>query len=63
MPIKGLNSFSRDWKIQARVTQKSEKRQTRNGGSLLKLELLDRYETLIEATFFNDAADFYEHRV
>lgn len=45
MPIKALNTFSRDWKIQARVASKSEKRMTRNGGSLLKIELVDMYGT------------------
>jgi hypothetical protein len=45
MPIKALNTFSRDWKIQARVSSKAEKRQTRNGGSLLKIELVDMYGT------------------
>ncbi|CDW80297.1 replication protein a 70 kda dna-binding [Stylonychia lemnae] len=63
MPIKALNTFSRDWKIQARIVQKSEKRQTRNGGSLLKMELLDTYGTIIEATFFNVAADFFEDKL
>ena len=57
MPIKALNTFSRDWKIQARVASKSEKRMTRNGGSLLKIELVDMYGTQIEGTFFNEAAD------
>lgn len=63
MPIKALNTFSRDWKIQARITSKSEKRQTRNGGSLLKVELLDMYGTPIEATFFNDSADFFDNKL
>eukprot|EP00347_Sterkiella_histriomuscorum_P019324 403342085 len=63
MPIKALNTFSRDWKIQARIVQKSDKRQTKNGGSLLKMEIVDRYNTPIEATFFNDAADFFEHKI
>lgn len=45
MPIKALNTFSRDWKIQARVASKTEKRQTKSGGSLLKIELVDMYGT------------------
>ena len=60
MPIKALNTFSRDWKIQARVASKSEKRMTRNGGSLLKIELVDMYGTQIEGTFFNEAADQFD---
>ena len=63
MPIKALNTFSRDWKIQARVASKSEKRQTRNGGSLLKIELVDMYGTQIEGTFFNEAADQFEPKI
>jgi hypothetical protein len=45
MPIKALSTFSRDWKIQARIAAKSEKRQTRSGGSLMKIELVDMYGT------------------
>jgi hypothetical protein len=45
MPLKALNTFARDWKIQARVTSKSEKRVTQKGGSLLKIELVDMYGT------------------
>jgi replication factor A1 len=63
MPIKALNTFSRDWKIQARVSSKAEKRQTRNGGSLLKIELVDMYGTQIEGTFFNEAADQFEPKI
>lgn len=63
MPIKALNTFSRDWKIQARVSSKAEKRQTRNGGSLLKIELVDMYGTQIEGTFFNEAADMFEPKI
>lgn len=63
MPIKALNTFSRDWKIQARVASKSEKRMTRNGGSLLKIELVDMYGTQIEGTFFNEAADQFDLQI
>jgi replication factor A1 len=63
MPIKALNTFSRDWKIQARVASKTEKRQTKSGGSLLKIELVDMYGTQIEGTFFNEAADNFEPKV
>ncbi|TNV83159.1 hypothetical protein FGO68_gene14242 [Halteria grandinella] len=60
MPIKALNTFTRDWKIMARVTQKSERRTTKSGGSLLKVNLMDTYGTKIEATFFDDAVDQFE---
>ena len=63
MPIKALNTFSRDWTIQARITAKSEKRVTRNGGSLMKIELCDMYGTQIEGTFFNEAAEIFEPRL
>jgi hypothetical protein len=45
MPLKALNTFARDWKIQARVASKSEKRTTNKGGSLLKIGLVDMYGT------------------
>lgn len=63
MPIKALNTFSRDWKIQGRVTSKSEKRPTKSGTSLMKINLIDMYGTKIEATFFDEAADFFDKRL
>jgi len=60
MPIKALNTFTRDWKIQARVSQKGEKRVTKNGGSLLKINFIDMYGTKIEAAFFDEAADHFD---
>jgi hypothetical protein len=60
MPIKALNTFTRDWKIMARVTQKCERRTTKTGGSIFKVNLMDTYGTKIEATFFDDAADQFE---
>ena len=56
MPIKALSTFSRDWIIKARIAAKGEKKTTRNGGFLLKIEMVDQYGTQIEGTFFNDAA-------
>lgn len=55
-PIKALSTFTRDWVIKARVVQKSDLKTTRNGGKLMKIELVDSMGTHIEATFFNDAA-------
>ena len=60
MPLKALNTFARDWKVQARVASKSEKRTTNKGGSLLKIALVDMYGTQIEGTFFNEAADNFD---
>ena len=36
---------------------------TRNGGSLLKIELVDMYGTQIEGTFFNEAADQFDLQI
>jgi replication factor A1 len=55
-PIKALSTFCRDWIICARVASKSELRNTKAGGKLLKLELVDKHNTHIEATFFNESA-------
>jgi replication factor A1 len=63
MPLKALNTFARDWKIQARVASKSEKRTTNKGGSLLKIGLVDMYGTQIEGTFFNEAAEIFDQRI
>lgn len=46
----------KDWTIRARVSSKSDIKTTRNGGKLLKIELVDHFGTQIEGTFFNDAA-------
>lgn len=40
MPIKALNTFTRDWVIKARVSLKQQ-RATQKGGQLMKLELID----------------------
>ena len=63
MPLKAHNTFTRDWKIQARVASKQEKRTTNKGGSLLKIGLVDMYGTQIEGTFFNEAADLFDPRI
>lgn len=55
-PIKALTTFSRDWVIKARVASTSGLKSTRNGGHLMKLELVDMMNTHIEATFWGDAA-------
>jgi len=60
MPIKALNTFTRDWMIKARVANRSELRTTQKGGQLLKIELVDTYGTCIEGTFFNDMAKKFD---
>ena len=59
MPIKALNSFSRDWIIKARIAYKGDMKNTRAGGHLLKIEIVDSFGTQIEGTFFNDAAHHF----
>lgn len=63
MPIKALNTFTRDWKIQARVSSKGEKRVTKNGSAILKIELIDMFGTKIEGAFFGEAADHFEKKI
>ena len=59
MPVKVLNTFTRDWIIKARVSKRGDVKTTRNGGQLLKIELVDQFGTSIEGTFFNDAAKMF----
>lgn len=63
MPIKALNTFTRDWIIKARVASKGDKKITKKGGSLLKIELVDKFNTSIEGTFFNEAADNFDSKI
>ena len=60
MPIKALNTFTRDWCIKARVANRGDLRTTQKGGQLLKIELVDQHGTQIEGTFFNDAAKKFD---
>ena len=57
MPIKALNNYVRDWVVKARVASKVFKATTRNGGALLKIEIVDCYGTTIEGTFFKKSAE------
>lgn len=59
MPVKVLNTFTRDWIIKARISKRGDVKTTRNGGQLLKIEMVDQYGTQIEGTFFNDAAKMF----
>lgn len=63
MPIKALSTFTRDWKIQARISSKAEKRETKNGGSILKMELVDVYNAQIEAIAFGQSADYWDQQL
>jgi replication factor A1 len=58
-PIRVLNNFSTDWKIKARIVKKYDKKEWSNAkgnGVLLNIDLMDKEGTMIQATFFNDAA-------
>eukprot|EP00347_Sterkiella_histriomuscorum_P003762 403363046 len=64
MPIKALNTFSRDWQIQAKLARKSELRETqRQKTVVLKIEIIDVFGTTIECTFFADAAKDFNQRL
>ena len=59
MPIKSLNVYSNDWCIKARVVKKADLRQYKNArgeGCILNLDLIDREQTMIQATAFNETA-------
>jgi len=45
MPVKVLNTFTRDWIIKARISKRGDVKTTRNGGQLLKIEMVDQYGT------------------
>lgn len=59
IPIAGLNPFTNNWKIKARVSQKSEIKRwsnARGDGKLFSVTFLDE-SGQIKATGFNDAVD------
>ena len=60
MPIKVLNTFTKEWTILARVSKKADLKPTSKGGHILKTELIDKLGTQIEAVFFNDAATHFD---
>ena len=54
MPVRALNQFTYEFTIKARVVKKNIRQYSnaRGEGHLLKLELIDRDDTMIEATGF-----------
>jgi len=60
MPIKYLNTFSKNWTIKARVSSKGRKITTKSGISMLKIELIDDQNTRIEGIFFGETADNFD---
>jgi len=57
MPIKAVNTFTRDWVIKARISNKGPLKTTKKGGYLLKIEMVDHHGSQIEGTFFNKPAE------
>jgi len=43
LPIKSLNTFSKDWTIKVRLISKGQLRQTAKGSFFLKLIFMDAY--------------------
>jgi ssDNA-binding replication factor A large subunit len=61
-PIKALNPMNSNWMIKARVSKKypvKEWSNARGTGKLINIELVDKYGTQIQATFFNKAVDTF----
>lgn len=62
-PIKVLNSYSTDWKLKARITKKYPLRQwssDKGSGHILNIDLIDKDNSQIQATFFNEAAEKFD---
>ena len=59
MPVSCLNTFTQDWIIKVKITKKYQIRNWKNDrgeGCLLNMDLMDKENTQIQATFYNDAA-------
>lgn len=62
MPVKALSNFSTDWRIKARIVKKHEMRHWKNdkgSGEILSVDLMDRENTMIQATMFKETAIKY----
>jgi DNA polymerase III alpha subunit len=53
----------KDFTLMARVAKRSDLRPTKTGGHLLKVELIDKDGSEIEAVFFNDAATHFDKEI
>ena len=62
MPIKAINTFTKDWVIKARVSNSSMK-QTKTGKWMLKIEIVDELGTSIECTFWEDVAEKFNKEI
>ena len=64
MPLSFMSTFTNDWVIKCKVTKKYQLKpyQNQNGsGNILKIELCDIFQHLIEGVMFNDAALKFEN--
>ena len=62
IPVLSLNPLHRDWKIKVRISKKGEIKQYNSGrgsGCLLNWDLIDRYGTMIQCTFFKAGVEKY----
>ena len=62
VPVLSLNPLNKDWKIKVRVSKKGEIKQYNSGrgsGCLMNWDLIDRYGTMIQWTFFKAGVDKY----
>lgn len=58
-PIKALHPYSRDFRLQVRITSKSMGR-AKNGGKILRIVMTDLFSAQIGATFFYQDAEKYD---
>jgi ssDNA-binding replication factor A large subunit len=59
MPVSCLNTFTQDWIIKVKIIKKYDLKHWTNAkgtGMLLNLDLMDKENTQIQATCYNDAA-------
>ena len=59
MPVNCLNTFTQDWTLKVKVMKKYELKHWNNqrgSGNILNLDLMDASNTMITATFYNEAA-------
>lgn len=57
VPISVLNTFVQDWTIKAKVVRKNQRswNNAKGTGNLMNIDLMDKNNYQIQATFFNDA--------
>ena len=66
MPVSCLNTFTQDWIIKVKITKKYQVRQWKNArgeGTILNLDLMDKENTQIQATFFSEAATKFDQEL